>query len=171
MYLLTVKRLASDAAQLCLWWLSVTIDWMETPFPKKFCSSVKIYFLRGGNDAGRLEKWKQIEGEMTFQYQWCKKPRHHQDPLESTWSMENESLWLRESARPQPHLHHIYFNKNLSNQLLRSKLESLVIECCGRGVVIQWALPPSWDAADDGLLKSWAQFSWGKGGFPVTCFA
>lgn len=35
---------------------------------KKFCSSVQIYFLSGGNDAGRLEKWKQLEGEMTFQY-------------------------------------------------------------------------------------------------------
>lgn len=65
----------------------------------------------------------------------------------------NRCACTRIPAHPQPHLRHICFNKNLSNQLPRCKLESLFIECSSRSVVIQWAHPPTLDTADDGLLK------------------
>ena len=59
----------------------------------------------------------------------------------------------RQPAHPQTHLRHIYFNKNVSNQLPRSELESLFIECSSKSVVIQWAHPPTLHTAEDVLLK------------------
>lgn len=67
------------------------------------------------------------------------------------------------NTHPQPHLLHIYFNKNLSNELLHSKLESLFIECSSRGVVIQWAQSPTLKTADDGCWNH-GHRSQGEGG-------
>lgn len=53
---------------------------------------------------------------------------------------------VRILALPQPHLRHIYFNKNLSNQLPHSKLESPFIDCSSK---IQWAHPPTLDTTHD----------------------
>lgn len=76
-------------------------------------------------------------------------------------------MWPEENTHPQLNLHHISFNKNLSNQLPRFKLESPFTECSCRGVVIQWAQPPTLHAVD-GLLKSWAQIPGGWSGCPPS---